>query len=54
LSLVEPAASEYGKCVCEYGFTPTKDGKCLGGFRQTCSDSQICNSEDGLDCLDGR
>lgn len=44
----------YGKCVCDYGFTLTKNGKCLGGYRQACSRLQGCNYEDNLECLDGR
>ncbi|OXA50348.1 Tenascin-X [Folsomia candida] len=42
-----------GTCVCNYGFTATKGGKCLGSYRQSCSRVQRCNHEDNLECLDG-
>lgn len=48
------SGSSVGKCVCDFGFTVTKNGKCLGGYRQSCSMVQRCNHEDNLECLDGR
>ncbi|ODM99862.1 hypothetical protein Ocin01_06819 [Orchesella cincta] len=42
-----------GTCKCEYGFSPANNGRCMAGYRYTCSAESPCNPFDSLDCYDG-